>query len=88
MSHYRHRADANCKAIAAHFERLGYLVHRTNDSWDLTVCKPFQLETLRLIEVKDPDSPNLKRKNKGNELIDQGFPIIRVMSLEDVLALT
>lgn len=79
MSHYRHRSDANCKDIANCFEKLGCLVHRTNSTWDLTIARA---NVVRLIEVRAPDS-DPKRRNKGNDMIDRGFPIIRVLTIDD-----
>lgn len=78
------RTDKNHKAIAQTFEKLGWKVHHTNGDWDLTVCKA---NVVRLVEVKDPKSPNLKRRNKGNDLIDEGWPIVRVLTLADVIKL-
>lgn len=74
--------DANHKTVAGYFEKLGCLVHHTIGDWDLTVAK---FGAVRLIEVKDPKSPNLKRRNKGNELIEKGFPIVRVLDLDGVI---
>ena len=79
------KVDANHKAIAGYFEKLGCLVHHSIGDWDLTVCRPNKPDTLRLIEVKDPKSPNLKRRNKGNELIDRGWPIVRVLTPDDAI---
>jgi hypothetical protein len=80
---FARKVDANTKALTEAFRRLGCLVHVTNGSWDLTVCK---FGIVALIECKDPKSPNLKRRNKGDDLIDQGFPIQRVLTLDDVIA--
>ena len=77
------KTDANHTDIAGYFERAGCLVHHTIGDWDLTISK-FGL--VRLIEVKDPESPNLKRKNKGDDLKAKGWPIIKVMCLDDVLS--
>lgn len=78
------KTDANHKAIAQTFEKLGWKVHHTNGDWDLTVCKAGRV---RLIEIKDPKSMNLKRRNKGNDLIDAGWPIVRVLTYGDVVHL-
>lgn len=86
MSHWRHRSDANTKPIADAFVKLGWLVHRNNGVWDLTACNPSTWRIL-LVEVKDPNSPNLKRRNKGNDLIDKGWPIVRCLTVEDVIRL-
>lgn len=79
---YARRVDANLKDIVKAFRKLGFGVHVTNSDWDLTVWKG---GAVRLVEAKDPKSPNLKRRNKGNDLIDRGCPIWRVMTVEDVL---
>ena len=75
------RTDANHKAIAKAFERIGYMVHHTIGDWDLTVTIN---RDVYLIEVKDPKSPNLKRRNKGDDLRDKGWPIHKVMTEQDV----
>lgn len=78
------RVDKNHKAICDTFRKLGWLVHSTNGDWDITVCKAGKV---RLVEIKDPKSMNLKRRNKGNDLIDAGWPIVRVLTNGDVLQL-
>ena len=76
------KVDANHRALATVFKQLGCLVHPTIGDWDLTVCK---FGIVRLVEIKDPKSPNLKRRNKGNDLIEEGWPIIRVLTQDDVI---
>ena len=77
-----YKRDANHKALSADFERLGWKVHHTNGDWDATICKR---DVVRLIEYKDPKSPNLKRKNRGDKLKADGWPIIRVLTQDDVI---
>lgn len=76
------KVDATHKALLACFEKLGCLVHSTNGEWDATVTK---FGIVRLIEFKDPKSPNLKRRNKGDDLRDKGWPIHRCMTMVDVI---
>lgn len=78
------RIDATHKPLSRVFEQLGWLVHPTNGDWDATVCKS---GIIRLIEYKDPKSPNLKRKNKGDKLKAEGWPIDRVMTVNDVISI-
>jgi hypothetical protein len=78
------KVDANHQAMREYFEDLGFLVHSTNGDWDLTVSK---FKVVKLIELKDPQSPNLKRKNKGDKLIAEGWPIRRCLTEDDVILL-
>lgn len=78
------RTDANHKAMTQVFRQLGCLVHSTIGDWDLTVCKA---GIVRLVEIKDPKSPKLKRRNKGNDLIDEGWPITRILTPDDAINL-
>lgn len=77
------KVDANGKAMSTALKKLGWLVHPTNGDWDATICRN---GVIRLIEFKDPVSTHLKRRNKGNDLIEQGWPIIRVLTIDDCLA--
>lgn len=78
------RTDANLTDLVKALRKLGYLVNITNADWDLTVVHRGKV---LLLEVKDPKSPNLKRRNKGDDLRDLGWPIHKVMTLEEVLKL-
>jgi len=65
------KIDANQPAIAAEFERLGCIVHRTNADWDLTV----QLYGLTVpVEVKNRETSYGKR---GLNKRQQGIKIAR-----------
>jgi hypothetical protein len=83
---FARRVDENTKAITEAFRRLGCLVHCTNGDWDLTVSK---FNVTALVEVKDgKKSPSRKRLTaRSQSLVDAGWPISRVESLDDVLAL-
>ena len=83
MRGYARKVDANHKAISSYFTRLGCMVHQTIGDWDLTVTR---MGVVALIEIKDPASPNLKRRNRGDKLLDDGWPIRKVMTLADVMA--
>ncbi len=79
----KHRTDANSKEIAGYFTRLGFGVHRTNSSWDLTVWK---MSVVKLIEIRDPEAPDQKRLNAGDRLVkEKGCPIRRCLTLSDVM---
>ena len=80
------KVDANHQAIAEAFLRLGCLVHHTIGDWDLTVAYH---GVVRLIEVKDPKKPPSKRRltPRSQSLVDAGWPIHRVETVDDVLSL-
>ena len=81
---FARKVDANHKAIAEAFRRCGCLVHHTIGDWDLTVSK---FKMVALIEVKDGNKSPSRRKltPRSQKLIDEGWPIHRVESLDDVL---
>ena len=80
----KHRTDANSKEIAGYFTRLGFGVHFSNTSWDLTVWK---MSVVKLIEIRDPEAPDQKRLNSGDRLVkEKGCPIRRCLTLDDVMA--
>ena len=82
---FARKVDANHKAIAEAFRRCGCLVHHTIGDWDLTVSK---CKVIALIEVKDgKKSPSRRRLTpRSQRLIDEGWPIHRVETIDDVLA--
>ena len=82
---FARRVDDNTKAITEAFRRCGCLVHCTNGDWDLSVSKFGQVV---LIEVKDgKKSPSRRRLTpRSQKLIDEGWPIHKVETLDDVLA--
>ena len=73
------KVDVNHNAIAESFEKLGWLVHRTNGDWDLTVAKSWMV---MLIEVKR--GPKAKATPKQVQMASHGWPIHRVESTKDV----
>lgn len=83
---FARRTDANHAEIAGYFQRLGCLVHNTNAAWDLTILKH---GIICLIEIKDPDKPPSRRKltPTSQALMDAGWPIKRIETLDDVMKL-
>ena len=81
---FARKVDANHHAIAEAFRRCGCLVHHTIGDWDLTVSK---FKQVMLIEIKNPTkSPSQRRLTpRSQKLVDEGWPIIRVETLDDVL---
>lgn len=81
---YARRVDANQPVIVKAFRKLHFGVHITNGDWDLTVWKG---KAVRLVEIRDPNAPDQKRRNKGDDLVDKGMPIERVTTEADVIAM-
>ncbi len=76
------RTDTNHKEIAQAFEKLGWHVHHTIGSWDLTVQKH---QRTRLIEVKkDAKAKHTKAQEK---MLADGWIIDRVECIADVIAI-
>ena len=78
------KVDANHKAIMEAFRRLGCLVHHTAGDWDIEVSKH---GLVALVEIKDPTKPKSKVKltRRSQALIEQGWPIHLVKTLDDAL---
>ncbi len=76
------KVDSNHGVIAEAFEKLGCLVHHTIGDWDLTVSK---YGVIRLVECKR--SAKAKSTKRQIELAKQGWPIVRVESVDDVIKL-
>jgi len=78
------RTDANHGLIADYFERLGCMVYHNVDAWDITVTR---MGVVKLVEVKDPAKPLSARKltDRAQKLVDEGWPIRRCETLEDVM---
>jgi hypothetical protein len=79
------RTDSNHDEIAKAFRAFGFLVHRTNAAWDLTVMR-FGRPKVWLIEVKDGSKSPSRRVLTGPEkkLQDDGWPIHVIESVDDV----
>ena len=77
------KTDANHQAIAEAFKRCGCLVYHEIGAWDLTVVKHGRVY---LIEIKDgAKSPSRRRLTlRSQTLIDNGWPIEIIMSVDDV----
>ena len=82
---YARRTDANHSSIAETFERLGCKVHHTIGDWDITVSR---MGVVKLIEIKNPAKPPSARKltKRAQKLVDEGWPIRRVETTDDCLA--
>ena len=82
---YARRTDANHSTIAQTFERLGCKVHHTIGDWDITVSR---MGVIKLVEIKDPNQPPSKKKltERAQKLVDDGWPIRRVETTDDCLA--
>lgn len=74
------KIDENHRAIAQAFEKLGCLVHNTIGDWDLTVSK---FGIIRLVECKR--NAKAKATSRQKKLLADGWPIVRVESVDDVL---
>lgn len=81
---FARRVDANHAEIAGYFERLGCKVHHTIGDWDLTVTR---MGVVKLIEIKNAKKPPSKKRltKRARKLVDEGWPIRRVETMEDVL---
>ena len=73
------KIDVNHTEIAEAFSNMGWLVHRTNGDWDLTVAKSW---LVLLIEVKR--GPKAKPTTKQEMMANAGWPIHRVESVKEV----
>lgn len=82
---FARKVDANHKAIAEAFRRCSCLVHHTIGDWDLTISK---FKQVALIEIKDGKKSPSRRKLtlRSQKLVDEGWPIIKVETLDDVMA--
>ena len=74
------RTDANHKAIAGWFERLGCLVHHTIGDWDLTVQR---MKVTKLIECKN--GAKARHTERQIKLLSDGWLIHRVETLDDAI---
>ena len=77
------KVDMNHNAIADAFRSMGWHVHSTIGDWDLTIQKSW---ITLLIEVKR--GPKAKHTPKQLAMLEQGWQIDRVETLDDVEHLT
>jgi hypothetical protein len=94
---YARKVDANQAQIVAAFRCLGWLVHDMSGTGggfpDLMIGKlgpdgKVRPETLRLVEVKDGKKPPSARELTPPQVkFHSVWPVVRVMSVDDVIAL-
>ena len=96
MSRFARRTDSNQTAIVEALRACGWLVSVNSDAGmgrpDLTICRPGEPSSVRLVEVKRPDGKRGGRSRGAltkaqQEHVEQGWPVIVVKSVDEAVAL-